>query len=123
MSKTKSQRQLQVGETVKRIIADMFLRGDVVNFSGGYVTVLEADVSPDMKNVKIFIDIFGGEKNHDEIVKKLNAAAPHFRFQLAKKITGREVPEMKFILDRTGSNVTKIEDLIAAEADKISKIK
>lgn len=123
MSKTKSQRQLQVGETVKRIIADMFLRGDVVNFSGGYVTVLEADVSPDMKNVKIFIDIFGGEKNHDEIVKKLNAAAPHFRFQLAKKITGRAVPEMKFILDKTGSNVTKIEDLIAAEADKISKIK
>lgn len=115
----KSQRQLQYGETVKRIIADIFLRGDVVNFSSGYVTILEADVSPDMKNVKIFIDIFPDHKNQKEIIKKLNDAAPHFRFQMAKKLASKSTPQLTFILDETGKNVANIENLIADESKKI----
>ncbi len=117
----KSQRQSQYGETIKRIIADIFLRGDVVSFSGSYVTVLEADVSPDIKNAKIFIDIFGGEANHQKIIEKLNEMGPQFRFQLSKKLTSRGVPELTFILDKTQDKAMKIEDIISSEAKKLEK--
>lgn len=114
----KSQRQLQIGETIKRMMSDIFLRGDILNLSGSYVTILEADVSPDAKNVRIFIDIFGQEEKHPKIIEKLNEAAPHFRYQLAKKITLRVVPEIIFVLDKTGSNAAKIENLISQESSR-----
>ena len=114
----KSQRQLQIGENIKRIMSDIFLRDDILNVPGSLITVLEADVSPDAKNVKIFIDIFGNEKIHEKIVEKLNEAAPHFRYQMAKKVTLRAVPEITFILDKTQKNAMNLEALIEDEARK-----
>jgi ribosome-binding factor A len=114
----KSQRQLQIGENIKRNMSEIFMRGDILTAPGSLVTVLEADVSPDAKNVKIYIDIFGNENMHKKIVDKLNEAAPHFRYQLAKRITSRAVPELKFILDKTQDKAMKLEDLIASEAKR-----
>jgi ribosome-binding factor A len=111
----KSQRQLQIGENIKRIISEIFLRDDILTVPGSFITVLEADVSPDAKNVKIFIDIFGNEKMHEKIVEKLNEIAPHFRYKMAKRLTLRVVPEIVFILDRTESKAMSLEKLIESE--------
>lgn len=119
----KSQRQLQIGENIKRIMSDIFLRDDILTVPGTLITILEADVSPDAKNVKIFIDIFGNEKMHEKIVEKLNEAAPHFRYQMAKKITLRVVPEIIFILDKTQKNAMNLEALIEDEARKYKGVK
>jgi ribosome-binding factor A len=114
----KSQRQLQIGENIKRIMSDIFLRDDILTVPGSFITVLEADVSPDAKNVKIFIDIFGNEKMHEKIITKLNEMSPHFRYKMAKKLTLRIVPEIIFVLDNTQSNAMSLEALIENEANK-----
>ncbi len=119
----KSQRQLQIGENIKRNISEIFLRDDILTVPGSYITVLEADVSPDAKNVKVYIDIFGNEPIHSKIVKKLNEMAPHFRHQLAKRIVSRVVPEIVFILDRTQDKALSLEALIAQEAKNFSEVK
>jgi ribosome-binding factor A len=119
----KSQRQLQIGENIKRIMSEIFLRDDVAMYPGSIVTILEADVSPDAKNIRIYVDIFGNEKSHDLIVKTLNKAAPHFRYQMAKRITLRVVPEITFVLDRTQQKALSLESLIAEEAKKLEQPK
>jgi ribosome-binding factor A len=115
---TKSARQLKIGETIKRAISDIFLREDILTFSGNYITVLEADVSPDAKNVKIFLDIFGDDKTHDKIIIKLNEMVPFFRHQIAKRISLKTTPEIIFILDKTNDKASLIEKLIENEAKK-----
>ena len=112
----KSQRQLQIGENIKRIMSEIFLRDDVLSIPGSYITIREADVSPDIKNIRIYIDIFGNESMHEKIVAALNKAAPHFRHQLARRITLRVVPEIYFLLDKTEIKANKIDALIEAEA-------
>ena len=77
----KSQRQLQIGENLKRVMCDIFMRDDILTVPGSYITILQADVSPDAKNAYIYIDIFGNEPMHQKIIEKLNAMAPHFRYQ------------------------------------------
>lgn len=119
----KSQRQLQIGENIKRVMSEIFFREDVATIPGSLITILEADVSQDAKNVRIFVDIFGNESMHDEIIEKLNKAAPHFRYQLAKKITLRLVPEIIFALDKSGTRMSSIESLLNDEAKKICKKK
>lgn len=117
----KSQRQLQIGENIKRIMSEIFLRDDILSVPGSLITVLEADVSPDAKNVRIYIDIFGNELMHEKIVQKLNEAAPHFRYQMAKKITLRIVPEILFVLDKTQSRAMSLEALIENEGKKYNE--
>lgn len=114
--KTKSQRQLQIGEQIKRVIADIFMRENLSIISGNYITVLQADVSPDIKNCNIYIDIFGDNSHNKKILEKLNLAAPNFRYELGRQINYRNTPEIKFILDKTGENVANIESLIEKEA-------
>lgn len=117
----KSQRQLQVGEQIKRIIADIFLREGLTTIMGNYITILEADASPDIKNVRIYIDIFGDTKNKDQILDRLNKAAPHFRYELGKRLTSRNTPEIYFVLDRTEENALRLESLIDQESIAITK--
>lgn len=102
-------------------MSDIFMREDILTVPGSYITILEADVSPDAKNVKIFIDIFGNDSMHKKIVDKLNEAAPHFRYQMAKKVTLRTVPEITFVLDKTQSKAMSLEALIEEEGKKISE--
>lgn len=114
----KSQRQLQIGENLKRVMSEIFLREDILTVPGSYITILEADVSPDAKNVRIFIDIFGNDTIHEKIVEKLNEMTPFFRHQMAKKITLRTVPEIIFVLDKTQDKALNLEKLLSDEASK-----
>lgn len=112
----KSQRQLQVGEQIKRVVSEIFLREGLLTMMGNCITILEADTSPDIKNVRIYIDIFGDAKNNKIILAKLNNAAPHFRHELGKRLSARNIPEISFILDRTEENAVRLEALIEKEA-------
>lgn len=119
----KSQRQLQIGENIKRVMSEIFFREDVATIPGTLITILEADVSPDAKSVRVYVDIFGNESMHEKIIDKLNQMVPHFRYQLAKKITLRVVPEITFALDKTGAQVQNLESLLELEGKQFSKKK
>lgn len=114
-AKEKSQRQLQASQQIKKIIADIFMRGGFSQIGGGYITILEADISPDFKNCKIYIDIFG-DVDKGEIIKKLNLKTNEFKHQLAQKLTLRIAPQIKFFLDETSQNALELEDLLKKEA-------
>ena len=114
----KSQRQLQMGEAIKRAMSNIFMQDDYLKVAGSYMTISEADVSPDAKNVKIYIDIFGNAELHDTIIKNLNQLAPRFRHQIAKNVTLRVVPNLTFVLDKTQDNVASLEGLLQNETRK-----
>lgn len=117
----KSQRQLQIGENIKRNMSEIFLREDILTVPGSYITVLEADVSPDAKNAKIYIDIFGNDQIHEKIITKLNEMVPFFRKELSKKIFSRTAPNIKFVLDKTQDKALDLESLIEQEGKRFDK--
>ena len=113
----KSQRQLQIGEQIKRILAEIFLQESALTIKNGYITILQADISPDAKNAKIFIDIFG-EADRKKILQDLKQIAPFLRSKLANKINLRYTPELTFLLDETFREANRIDDLLSQEAKK-----
>ncbi len=115
----KSQRQLQIGEQIKRVLAEIFLQDNLFAIKDGYITILQADVSPDAKNAKIFIDIFG-EVDGKKIIAELKQISPYLRGKLSSKLNLRFTPELMFVLDETAGAVSKIEDLLKMEAKKFS---
>ena len=115
----KSQRQLQMGENLKRILAEIFLRNSYGSTQQNLTTILEVSMSPDLKNAKIFLDIFG--ENPHNLIEKLNNILPQIRYQIAQKITARTIPELTFVLDETYKNANNIEQLLKENNPKKPK--
>jgi ribosome-binding factor A len=111
MQNKKSQKQLQVGENIKRIIADIFLNEDIIKNKAINIAVKQADVSPDIKNAKIFLAIIG-DCDAIAAVSSLNKANIYFENKLFRKLNLKNSPKIKFILDKNYENYNNIEKII-----------
>lgn len=116
----KTQRQLQVGETIKRALCEIFIRDDLMTIMSNHITILKVDASPDIKKAIVYLNIFGDEKNNPKIIKKLNSLVPNIRYELAKKVIFRIVPEIVFMHDNNEKKASLLEDLINKESLKYS---
>ena len=111
--KEPSQRQLRVGQEIKKIIAGEIERGEVRNLENidTIVTVTEARVSPDLKYCHVYVMTLNGDFLQ-EVLDGLNLAANHFRKQVGRLTNLRYVPEISFRIDETFAEVDKIERLL-----------
>jgi ribosome-binding factor A len=112
--KIKSPRQLKVSKDIKRAFADIFKHEDLFsNKKQIFINVLDANMSADLKNAKIIIDIFSTNPiDKKQIVKQLNENVPTFRNELAKSIKMKYVPKISFVLDESIEKSIKMQRLI-----------
>lgn len=108
-----SQRQLRVGEEIRHILSAVLMRGDFrdPDLQGVAVTVTEVRVAPDLKNATAYIMPLGG-KDVAKITAALNRAAPYLRGQLAREVTLRVTPAIKFAIDDSFDEAAKIDALL-----------
>jgi ribosome-binding factor A len=110
-----SQRQLKVGETIRHALADIFFRGDIVDevLSRYSLTVPEVRMTPDLKLATAFIFPLGGE-GADEAVAHLNKHKRFLRGELAKRISMKFMPELRFKVDTSFEASARIDELLAS---------
>ena len=72
----KSQRQLKVGEELRHLISNALIRENFYDehIKNNNVTITEVNMSPDLKNAKIYIMPLGG-KNKIDVLNSLNKVA------------------------------------------------
>ena len=88
-----------------------------------FISVNNVDISPDLRNLKIFIDISNMDiKNKQKVVKEFNNKYIYtVKDLIAKKINLRYVPEIMFYLDDTNEKIAQIEEIINKEKQKYKK--
>lgn len=111
--KEQSQRQLRVGQEIKKIIAGEIEHEEVRNLEtiNTMVTITEVRVAADLKYANVYFITSHQDKN-EEVRKALQLAASHFRKVLGRRTTLRYVPELVFRIDETFAEVDKIEALL-----------
>ena len=85
----------------------------------GLVSVTGADVSPDLKNAKIYASILA--KNDEEekaTFDEICAHAGFIRHELAHMMCSRTVPELRFFRDESMDYGDKIDRLIKEISEK-----
>ena len=117
--KNKTQKQLQVAEQIKRKLADIFLREDIFKSGDFKVTISEADISPDLKNAKVFVNIFG-EVNSSSLLAELNKNSYYFQKKVGNYLKLRNIPKINFILDESLKNAHAISKAIDQEGSKLN---
>ena len=112
-NKEPSQRQLRVGQEIRRIISAEIERGEVRNLQGidTMVTVTEVTVSPDLKYATAYIMTLNG-KNLGLVLEMLNEEAWVFKKQIGAKLQLRYTPDVNFRVDDTFTEVDRIEKLL-----------
>ena len=97
-----SQRQLRVGETIRRALADVLVRGEFrePELDGVAITVGEVRCSPDLKIATAFVLPLGGHDG-ERIVAALNRARGELRRQVTRAVRLKFSPELHFRLDET----------------------
>ena len=109
----RTQRQLRMGELVRKALSDILTQGLVNDerLESAVVTISEARISPDLKNVNVFTLPLGG-KNQDAVIEALNEHKKFIRGQLSRQVTLKYTPQLKFELDTSFDNFSKIETVL-----------
>src|SRR5919201_292310 len=76
------------------------------------VTVSAVEISPDLRQARVFVVATGDEERDREIRHGLRSAKRFFRRELARRIQLRLVPELDFVFDRSFEEGQRIERLI-----------
>tara|TARA_B100000242_G_scaffold57521_1_gene34384 strand:- start:104 stop:502 length:399 start_codon:yes stop_codon:yes gene_type:complete len=114
----KSQRQLRVGEELRHLISNALLRSSFYDehIENNNITITEVNVSPDLKNAKVYVMPLGGEKKL-EVLNSLSKATGRLKKIISGDLSLRQTPKLIFKIDETFENAKKINDIL----DKIKK--
>lgn len=111
-------RTRRVADLVQRALAQLLLKNpDDERFR--LVTITDVSVCRDLSFAKVYVSML--IDNADEIratLASLNHSAKSLRFQLAKEVKLRIVPEIKFYYDESTAHGFRVSDLIDAAIKK-----
>lgn len=74
-------------------------------------SVSDVEVTRDMAHAKVFVTVLQPERAA-ETVQALRALAPEFRYQLARMVRMRHVPELHFHYDESVDRGERIDSLL-----------
>src|SRR5579863_9698367 len=77
----------------------------------GLATVTEVRMSPDLKQAKVYVSVFGTPAEQDSALKGLRSAAGFVRHELSERLQIRRAPELFFVLDRSEEYAQRIDQL------------
>ena len=112
-----SQRQLRVGELIRRTLSEVLTRGDIHDpeLNRLSITVGEVTVSPDLKVATAYVVPLGGGKP-DEMFDLLKRNKSELRRAVSKGLTLKFAPEIRFKLDETFDRLDETRRLFSQDA-------
>ncbi|HSB34694.1 MAG TPA: 30S ribosome-binding factor RbfA [Nitrospirota bacterium] len=118
MSKPTFKRSERVSDQMKHEIADILMR-KIKDPRIGFVTVTDVEVADDLRNAKVFVSVYGGDK--EETLKGLKSATAFIRLELGRRMRMRFIPELLFRFDSTLERGAHIMELLRELEDKDKK--
>lgn len=76
----------------------------------GFVTVTGVEISDDLRNAKVFVSVFGGDKA--DTLRGLESASRFIRSELGRRMRIKFVPELLFRLDETAEKSAHMMDIL-----------
>ncbi|PWK60054.1 30S ribosome-binding factor RbfA [Roseicyclus mahoneyensis] len=97
-----SQRQLRVGELIRRVLSTVLSRAEVHDpeLNAMSITVGEVRTSPDLKIATVYVMPLGGARREDAI-KALSRNRGELRRAIMRDMSLKYAPDLRFLIDET----------------------
>ena len=111
-----SQRQLRVGELIRRALSEILIQGIVhdPDLNRISVTVSEVTASPDLKIATAYVCPLGGQGGED-LIALLAKNKSEIRRSISKKLTLKYTPDLRFRIDETFDRMDETRRLFSEE--------
>lgn len=111
-----SQRQLRVGELIRRALSDVLARGDVhdPDLNRMSITVGEVRTSPDLRIATAYVLPLGGQ-GRDDVIGLLARNKGELRKVISKKLALKFAPDLRFQLDETFDRMDETREMLGRD--------
>lgn len=104
-------RASRVADQIRLVLSDA-IRDEIRDPRVGFATLTEVDLSPDLKQARVFVSRLGSHAEREATVDALNHAAPFLRRRLAERARLRYTPALRFVTDDTLERGSRVEAII-----------
>ncbi len=94
-------RQQKVASQIQRIVATVLLRDIADPRIDGLVSVTKVEVTPDLREAKVFLSVLGGKRTPTTVLAGIMSAGRRITGEVADKLPLRYVPKLSFHLDES----------------------
>jgi ribosome-binding factor A len=111
---SRPERMRRVDEALKKVISETIptLKDPRI----GFVTVTSVETSRDLDHAKVWLSVFGSEKQRDRTLEALEGAAGVIQGRINRELKLRRTPHLEFVHDRAvegGDRMTQLIDELA----------
>lgn len=108
-----SQRQLRVGELIRRTLSEVLMRGDIhdPDLNRMSITVSEVRVTPDLRIATAYVLPLGGQ-GQEEALLSLRQNRYELRMVVTKKMGLKHSPEIRYEIDTTFDRMDETRRLL-----------
>jgi ribosome-binding factor A len=94
-------RQKKVAAQIQRIVAIVLQREVADPRVDGLVSVTKVEVSPDLREAKVFLSVLGGKRTPATVIEGIKSAGRHIQNEVADNLAMRFAPRLTYLLDET----------------------
>ncbi|MGX9352725.1 30S ribosome-binding factor RbfA [Shimia sp. W99] len=111
-----SQRQLRVGELIRRTLSEVLARGDIhdPDLNRMSITVGEVRTSPDLRIATAYVLPLGG-KGQEDVIALLARNKGELRRIVGKKTGLKFAPDLRFQLDQTFDQMDETRRMLSED--------
>ena len=111
-----SQRQLRVGELIRRTLSNILTSGKVhdLDLNRISISVGEVRTSPDLRIATAYVSALGGTQNSN-LISLLNKNKNELRRAISRNLTLKYSPDIRFRLDETFDRMDETRQLFSNE--------
>ncbi|HBQ23590.1 MAG TPA: 30S ribosome-binding factor RbfA [Alphaproteobacteria bacterium] len=113
-----SQRQLRVGELIKRVLGELLMRGDLHEepiLTRGNVLISEVRPSPDLRHAQVYVAAHG-QVETAEAVAALNRMRHQLKGKVARSVRLKFATDLHFAADGSFDEADRIGQLLAGKS-------
>jgi len=114
-------RPARVAEEFRHELSAILARGLKDPRITGFVTITGSKMSPDLKEIAVYVSIHAEEKERERTLEGLRAAAPYLQREVARNLKLRHTPHLRFVYDESVERGDRIERLLKEAKAKDSQ--
>jgi ribosome-binding factor A len=115
---TRPERMRRVDEAMKQVLSEAIptLKDPRI----GFVTVTTVETSRDLEHAKVWLSVFGNERQRAKTLEALAGASGVLQARINREVKLRRTPQLEFVYDRAvehGVHMTHLIDELAPTDD------
>jgi len=107
----KNQRLMRIEHEIVRELSEI-VREELKDPRVGFVTIVGAEVSPDLRSARVYASPMGDERAARETMRGLQSAAGFLSSELGKRMQTRRTPHLTFVRDRSIEHGVRVSHII-----------